>query len=255
MQNEKNKTGEGFNEFVQKHRKPIYVIMGLIIIVLLGCIGYFSLMDVLRGRAISIVEEFNSRYESIRSSIIEIENEDANDAISEDEDASEGEGEGDNEDSVSVASEVDGERALLLAELEPFARKNSGYAGARAWSIIARIYSDQNEWEQSETAWVSAAGKSAKNYLEPLAWFNAAIAAEEQGKIPQAIDYYTNSVTAAIGFPSAPRAQFSIGRLYETLDDSDAAIAAYRAVIAGWPHDQVWGNLANSRIITLEMNE
>ena len=240
MQKEKNETGEGFNDFIQKHRKLIYVIIGLIILLLLASIAAFSLMDVFRERAISTVEDFNSRYESIRSSIIESE--------------AESENEGESEDGEAAESETDREIAQLLAELEPFAGKTSGYAGGKAWSIIAAIYSEKKEWEKAETAWAAAAGKSAKSYFEPIAWFNAGIAAEEQGKTTEAIDYYTKSIAAPAGFSSAPRAQFSIGRLHEAINENDAAIAAYRAVIAGWPLDQTWTSLANSRIITLENN-
>jgi len=57
-------------------------------------------------------------------------------------------------------------------------------------------------------------------------------------------------------FSSAPRAQFSVGRLHETLNENEKAVEAYRAVISSWPydqiHDQIWTNLARSRIIALE---
>ncbi|MCL2043467.1 MAG: tetratricopeptide repeat protein [Treponema sp.] len=242
MKKEIKEKGELFNEFIQKNRKLIYVIMGLIILLLITSITVFSLMDVFRGRAIVIVEEFNRRYESIRSSMDEADSNNESEVDSE------------NENDDVTESEYDSEIEQLLAELEPFARRTSGYAGAKAWSIIADIYSNKKEWAGAEAAWVSAAGKSVKSYLEPLAWFNAAITAEEQEKTTEAIDYYTRSINAPAGFLSAPRAQFSIGRLSESLDDKDAAITAYRAVIAGWPQDQVWTNLAHSRIIALEIN-
>jgi len=54
-------------------------------------------------------------------------------------------------------------------------------------------------------------------------------------------------------FPAAPRAQFSVGRLRESLNEDEKAIEAYRAVISSWPNDQVWTNLARSRIIALEI--
>ena len=220
-QNEKPEVGQEINDFIQKHRKPILITAGALVLLLIASIAAFSLMDFLHGRAISKVEDFGSRYESLRFLI--------------------------NEEYMEY------DVSQLLEELESFAKKNSGYAGGKAWSLIAGIHADKKEWAQAETAWVEAAGKSAKNYLAPVAWFNAGIAAEEQGKAEEAIEYLSKSISAPAGFSSAPRAQFSIGRLRETLDDRDAAIAAYRAVISGWPYDNVWTSLAHSRIITLEM--
>jgi tetratricopeptide (TPR) repeat protein len=95
-------------------------------------------------------------------------------------------------------------------------------------------------------------GRQKKTYLSPVAFFNAGAAAEEQGKAQEAIEYYTNCLASSADFPGAPRAQFAIGRLQEGLHENAAALEAYRAVISGWPYNQVWVNLAHSRIIALE---
>jgi tetratricopeptide (TPR) repeat protein len=139
----------------------------------------------------------------------------------------------------------------LLAELETFARRNFGYAAGKAWSLIAAIHGQKKDWPAAETAWAAAAKAAKKTYLSPLAFFNAGVAAEEQGKTQEAIDYYTTSLAAASDFPGAARAQFAIGRLQESLGNTGAAIEAYRAVISGWSYDQVWPSLAHSRIIAL----
>jgi len=219
--NEKPEIGEGINDFIQNHRRPIVISAVVIALLLIVSIAAFSLMDVFRKKAISDVEGFSDRYESLQSSI--------------------------NEEYSS------NDVAELLADLEPFAQRTSGFAGGKAWSIVGGIYSAREEWAEAEAAWVKAAEKTAKNYLAPLALFNAGVAAEQQGKYEQAIDYYAQSISAPAGFSSAPRAQFSIGRLRETLNDKDAAIAAYRAVISLWPNEGVWANLARSRIIALEL--
>jgi tetratricopeptide (TPR) repeat protein len=214
--------GDGINEFVQKHRKSLFVLAGAILLVLILCIAALSVMDMLRARAISAVEEFGSRYETLRPSIAE---EDSSDDV-----------------------------AKLVAEIEAFAKKKStiGYAGGKAWSLAGNIYSEKKDWAAAETAWVSAAETGKKTYLAPLAFFNAGAAAEEQGKTEKAIEYYTNSLASSIDFPDAPRAQFAIGRLREALHETETALEAYRAVISGWPYDRVWINLAHSRIIALE---
>ena len=221
MQNETPGIGQRINDFIQKNRKLIYFSAGAIVLILVISITVFSLMDASRSKAITAVEDFSSRYESLRNSINE----------------------------EYMESDV----AELIAELESFAKKNSGYAGGKAWSIIGSIHSEKKDWVEAEAAWLAAAGKSEKNHIAPIAWFNAGIAAEQQGKTEQAIDNYAKSLSATAGFSAAPRAQFSIGRLRETLNDRDAAIAAYRAVISGWPYDNVWTSLAHSRIIALDL--
>jgi tetratricopeptide (TPR) repeat protein len=229
MQSEKEKNavnaplGDGINEFVQRHRKPIFAAAGVIFLSLIAFIVVLSVMDTVRARAVSAVEDFSSRYEILLPSITE------------------------------EYSAVDVEE--LLAEIETFARGNSGYAAGKAWSIIADIHGQRKDWPAVETAWASAAKAANKTYLAPLAFFNAGAAAEEQGKTDEAIDYYTSCLAAMADFPGAPRAQFAIGRLQESLGNTEAATEAYRAVISGWSYDQIWSSLARSRIIALEAEE
>jgi tetratricopeptide (TPR) repeat protein len=178
------------------------------------------LQDTFRKKANSAIEELGSRYAALRPSITE------------------------DDSSVDVEN--------LISDLTSFAKKTSGYAGSKAWSLIGNIHSEKKEWAESETAWVAAANVAPKIYLTPLAWFNAGVSAEEQGKTAEAIDYYTKSIAAPSGFSSASRAQFAIGRLRESLGETAAAVDAYRAIISDWPYDQVWVNLAYNRIIMLE---
>jgi hypothetical protein len=43
--------------------------------------------------------------------------------------------------------------------------------------------------------------------------------------------------------------------LKESGGDKDAAIASYKELLEKWPADQAWGDLAQSRIIFLTLNE
>jgi tetratricopeptide (TPR) repeat protein len=211
---------EKINEFIRKNRKPIFITAVSLLVILIAIIAALSLIDVFRNRAIAAVEDFNNRYETMLPSITE----------------------------EYFSDDVNS----LLEELTGFAKKHSGYPGGRAWFIIGGIYTVKKDWAGAETAYAAAAGTAVKTYLAPVAWFNAAAAAEEQGKTAEAIGYYGSSLTSPAVFTAAPRAQFSIGRLYEAQNNDEKAIEAYRAVISSWPYDQVWTNLARSRIITLE---
>ena len=262
MQNENERpvtVSEKINEFVQKHRKPLFVSVATILVILIVCVGALSLMDALQGRANEAVEQLASRYETLRPSIIDLLADDTENVAAEPafeapsaESAAEETVATESAEAVPVTDEV----AAFMDELETFAKRHSGlaagYAGGRAWSILASIYGDRKDWEQAEAAWAAAAKTAKKTFLAPLALFNAGVAAEEQGKVAQAIEYYSASLSADADFPAAPRAQFAIGRLQESLGETGAAIEAYRAVISGWSYDKVWTNLAQSRIIALE---
>jgi len=211
---------ESINDFIQKNRKPIFIMAASLLVLLFAVIAAFSLMDVFRKKAIAAVEELGGRYETMLPSITEEYSQD--------------------------------DAASFIEEVTAFAKKNSGFPGGRAWLLIGGIHSAKKEWAEAEAAYAAAAGTAGKTYLAPLAWFNAAAAAEEQGKTTEAIGYYESSLTTAAVFSAAPRAQFSVGRLHEALNEDEKAIEAYHAVIAKWPYDQVWTNLARSRIITLE---
>jgi tetratricopeptide (TPR) repeat protein len=211
---------ELINNFIRNNRKAIFICLGILVAGLVGFIAVISITDVVRGKAIGRVEEFNRRYEALRFDIGE----------------------------ESKAAEV----ADLVRDLTAFAEKTSGYAGGRAWSIIGSIHADKKEWQEAERAFTSAGKTAAKTYLAPVVYFNAAVAAEEQGNITGAIDVYTRCVAQSAVFPAAVRAQFAIARLQETQGDREAALEAYRAVTGGWPNDAVWTNLAHSRIILLE---
>jgi tetratricopeptide (TPR) repeat protein len=217
---ENTNLNDRINEFVQKNRTPIFVFIGLIVLALAVFITSITLIGENRKRGTIAVEELFSRYETLRPFI------------------------GDE----SSAGDLDG----LMKELETLAKKTRGYPGGRAWAIIAAIYGEKNEWAEAENAWAGAAKTAQKTNLEPIAWFNAAVAAEEQGKNDQALEYYEKSLAVKSAFPAAVQAQFSVGRLRESGGDREGAIEAYRALISGWSYDTIWTNLAHSRIAALE---
>ena len=222
MQNEnKENFGEKIIGFIQRNRKGIFVSACVIIILLAGLIVFLSLQDVFRKKAISEVEELNLKYEDLRLLIDD--------------------------------SHYDAEINTLLSDLDAFINRNKrGFAGGKAWSITAGIHSAKKDWQKAEEAWLNAAKSGNKTYLAPLAFFNAAVAAEELGKIELAIEHLEKALAHPFEFPSAPRAQFSIGRLYEHLNNYPAAIEAYRTILIDWQDIPVWPHLARSRIAAIE---
>ncbi|MCL2809332.1 MAG: tetratricopeptide repeat protein [Treponema sp.] len=226
---EKENFGEKINNFVQKNRKGIFVVFGLFIVLFVGFIVYFLVSDHLNKQAIAEVEILNEEFEKLRFGLFD----------------------------DYYANEVN----ILLSKMEVFAGNNKGFAGSKAWSNVGHIYSARKQWNQAEEAWVKSAEIGVKTYLGPIAYFNAAICAEEQGKLEKAIEYLRQSISHKFEFPDAPRAQFNIGRLYEQLGNYPEALAEYRAVLINYPWDRqetisqnmlIWQNLARNQIIKLE---
>jgi tetratricopeptide (TPR) repeat protein len=222
MQNKENENfTDKINDFVRNNRKTIFIIIGIILVLFAGLIVYLSINDSLNKKAIALLDELSDRYDDL-----ELMN---------------------YEDYYTADAEK------LLDDLKIFAEKHNGFAGSKAWAIIGQIYSNRKDWVAAQNAWLSSAKIGDKTYLGPVGLFNAAAAAEEQGYLEQSIELLEKCLAHKFEFPAAPRAQFSIGRLYETLGNLSAASEAYRTVINEWSDMPVWQNLAHSRLAVIEV--
>ena len=208
-------------EFIQKNRKTLFISLITLLVILAGFIVIVTVRERTQANALSAVDAFSRRHNELRAHI--------------------------RDGDIIQQAEI----MLLLAELEEFQNRASGFAAARAFSISADIFMEQENWTRAEEAWLNAARAAGRNYFAPISFFNAAVAAEELGNIQAAIEHYNRAVGFGDIFHSAPRAQFSIGRLEEERNNRAAALAAYRALLARWPFDPVWSNLAQNRIIIL----
>jgi tetratricopeptide (TPR) repeat protein len=223
MQNEKSKgqINDTINDFIQKNRVLIFILTGVIVFLLVGSFVFLGVKDSLDKKAILQAEELTNRHDEIIAFLhAEYDNEDVE---------------------------------ILLSDIEAFAGNKRGFAASKAWSLAANIYTRKEDWQKTEEAWLKAARAGSKNYLGPIALFQAAVAAEEQGNIDKAIDLLQQCLAHRFEFPAAPRAQFAIGRLYEQLGNDADAVEAYRAVLINWADMPVWPDLARSRIIAIEI--
>ena len=217
-------SSEKLNQFMQKNRIKILIgFISFFVIIAIFIIG-FSISDRIKEKAFSQIDSFEQRYEELKPFI-----------------GSEG------PEAVSKQDDI----KALMEELAAFERKASGYAAAKAFGISAGIFEAQKKWPEAEKAWSNAANAAKKTYLAPVALYNAAVAAEEQGNTESAIEFYKKALETDNSFLGAARAQFSIGRLEESRNKKDAAIEAYRSLIGKWPNDPIWSNLAQSRILLL----
>jgi len=223
MEDEKtgaDSSGEQITLFIKKHRVTLFVLMGLICAGVIFSAGFFTIRDNMQKKAIVVVEGFEKRKTDM----------------------------GDIKDAPETP-ELD----TLLEEINAFAPSTFGYAAAKSYSLAADIYAERGKWDMAEEAWALSARKGAKTHLAPVSLFNAAVAAEEQGKPEKALDYYNQSLAFNGVFAGASRARFNIGRIHEERKDKEAAKEAYRTLIEKSSADSSWAKLAQSRIIALEL--
>jgi tetratricopeptide (TPR) repeat protein len=139
----------------------------------------------------------------------------------------------------------------LVGDLRALGAK-SAYAGARAWGLLGDLEAERDNWAEAEAAWKEAARKAPRlSYMVPLFNYQAAVAAEEQEEYLRAIDFYKECLVHGAAFPAAVRAQFALGRLYETLNNQEEALGAYWALLNQWQDEAEWVKLAQDRIISL----
>ena len=225
--NEKENSLDKVNEFIQKNRKIIFISIGIVVFLFVGMVAYLYLSDNANKKEIAELDDLNRRFTDLH---------------------------------YFISQGIDYEDVDTLAdEIEAFALKPSpltfgkGIAKGRAWSLLGQIYSGKKEWEKSEEAWLNAAITGNNTYIGPIALFNVAVSAEEQGNKEQAIEFLEQCVSHKFEFPSAARAQFNIGRLHEELGNYDEALIAYRDVLINHSNMPVFQHLARNQITKLEM--
>ncbi len=126
------------------------------------------------------------------------------------------------------------------------------YAAARAQLVLGRLAYSQEEYSAAVEHFTTLADSQPKSYLAPVALMHAAAAHEKAGDNENAIATYQRvRENYADTFPETAHALFSIGRLYEEVDDRDAALQAYNEVVDNFSSSN-WTNLARDRIIYLE---
>ena len=206
--------------FLQRNRKILLALIILTVGGIISSVAYFSIKGVLEKKAIAKVEVLERRKNELGT---------VNDA--------------------SNSADIE----TLRSEINKLASSSFGYAASRAYSLEADIYFSRSEWDKAEETWILAAKKAPKIYLASVALFNAAVAAEEQGKREAAIDYFNQSLAFPGVYPAASRARFNIGRINEEQGNKEKAKEAYRELIEKSP-DSPWANLAQNRLIILDKN-
>lgn len=106
------------------------------------------------------------------------------------------------------------------------------FAGMKASYLLGISYMKAEDYANAQTAFNACYAKDKKSYLAPLALINSAVAAEEQGKLDEALSIY-ESVTNEFGLYTAvaPKALFNAARINLSKGNTDLAKAAFQQII------------------------
>lgn len=151
------------------------------------------------------------------------------------------------------------EEADLTARLEsameavtPYLNKG-GVGGVRANMLAGELAFVKKDYEKAYDYWTAALSKGKKSYTAPICAYNTAVCAEELGKLDVACENYKKAADNK-DFIMKAHAKFSLGRVYEALNDSEKALETYKGLIDETPNDS-WAKLAKSRVLALELNK
>lgn len=136
----------------------------------------------------------------------------------------------------------------MLEKIEPYVSR-SGIAGRRAAMLKGEILFLMKNYAASAESYESSYQKGKKSYDGYLSLFNAGIAFEEAGNKVKAMECYRIAGEAK-DFEFSDHALFSYARSLESDGKSSEAFLVYQK-LADRGHNNSWGKLAKSRLLTI----
>lgn len=221
---EENKTvSERVSEFIASNRKAIFI--GFVaVVVIVGLIGVFSYTSAKKlEKSMVAIEKAESAYEDLQ--LIDADNVDEKRAAAEE----------------------------LEQELKDIMDSNAkNYPDMKAAYLLGLLYYGQDDFKEAADMFAAVVNDYSDSYLAPAAAMNQAVSLERLEDFEGAVDRYQFVVdTYAETSAEASHALFSIGRIYETLDKNDLAVAVYEQLTSEYPSSE-WSKLAHSRLILLK---
>jgi tetratricopeptide (TPR) repeat protein len=218
------RTGERVTDkmerFIQKNRKLLLVILGVVLLGLIGYGIYTEIVDSARVKATIKIEALQDQFDAWRT-------------------------EGDATKKAALEKTLESSAQALIAAYP------KQYVAQRAYTLMGDYYYDKKDFQKSGDEYGKAATDFPKNYLSAVSLFNAAVVAEEKGDEKAAIDLYGKLVKDfEKTTPLVPHALFSLGRLNESQKDFAKAVEAYSKLQEKYPEES-WTKMAKDRIIYL----
>lgn len=154
----------------------------------------------------------------------------------------------------SAEQKTETEQSILGATESIIGKYPKLYAAQRAYFLRGNLFFQKENWEQAIENYSMIREKFPESYLAPISMVNSAVAAEENGKKPEAISIYSELLEEyRETFPGAADALFSLGRLYEQTGDFASAGEIYEDLVNNFSSTN-WTKLARNRIIKLRID-
>ena len=151
-----------------------------------------------------------------------------------------------NESKDLSESDIAARQNKALEELSSLTSKG-GVVGLRANMLAAEIKYAQKNYSEARDFWLKAAEANKNAYTAPLCYYNAAACSENLNDTDGAIAYY-KAASENEDFLLVDHALFSLGRVNEAAKKYDDAKAAYDK-LNELHSSSKWANLAKSRLI------
>jgi len=129
------------------------------------------------------------------------------------------------------------------------------YYYQRASFLLGSLAFESKTFDKAQELFVQAISVKTDSYLASMCLFNAAISAEQAGKIDDSLSLLNRLVTeySAVS-PDVPRALINIGRILESKNQYKEAGDTYTRVVDEFV-DSDWTKIARDRIIFLKTQQ
>lgn len=211
-------TSSKLNEFLEKNRKVLWTVLGIIVAAVIA----YVVIDVCASKAAAKGLE---AIDTISYTLTKDSNK-----LEED--------------------EVEARRTTALNDLAPYTKKG-GVVGVRANMLCADLEYQTKNYQAALDYWKATAEKGKKSYTAPIAYYNIGSCYEALNDNDSAAEYYKKAADFE-GYILALHAQFSYGRVLEAKGDYAEAAEVY-ARMNDFNPDDTWAKLAKTRLLTLQI--
>jgi len=217
MSENKETVSTKLNSFLEKNKVWLFTLLGVLVVAVVVCSVVISVSAKSADKTVAAVEEIT--YEFVK-------------------------------DSDLSDDEMAAKRTAALEAVKPLLSKG-GVGGVRANMLAAELYFQGKDYSSALECYNAVVSKGKKSYTAPLAYYNMAVCNEELGNLAEAAANYSAAADFE-GFVLKAHALFSLGRVYEAMNDSAKAAEAYNKLIEATPSDS-WAMLAKTRVMDLKI--
>ncbi len=200
-QDNPEKFSDRLNDFIGRHRKAILgVFIAIIVAVIVACVALVLVHRSAEAR-VNALDDLEGQYALLSMM-----------------------------DSGS-AGYADAVSSFRLGAEDIIAEGIDDYAGAKAQYLLADLAFAEKDWTAAAAYYSGIAAAQSDTYLAPLSLMNEAVCYENLGDNEKALSLYTQVIdTYGEDCAYAPKAMFSMGRLYVGMGEMELAEAEFETL-------------------------